>query len=97
MKSKYNISVVGQSNTGKSSLINHLDGKYITTESKKLQTTRINLNNKVQIKKITANIIDTPGVSLSHKDLLSSSMKKVLLIQDLFYIYRYDKRKKRKY
>jgi len=75
VKNKYNISVVGQSNTGKSTLINYLNGKYITTESKKTQTTRINLNNTIQIKNLVVNIIDTPGVSLNHKDLLSSSMK----------------------
>ena len=74
-KNKYNISVVGQSNTGKSTLINYLNGKYITTESKKTQTTRINLNNMIQIKNLIVNITDTPGISLNHKDLLSSSMK----------------------
>ena len=47
-KNKHNISVVGQSNIGKSTLINYLNGKYITTESKKTQTTRINLNNMIQ-------------------------------------------------
>ena len=75
MKNKYNISIVGQSNTGKSTLINYLYGKYITSESKKSQTTRINLSNLVQIKNTMVNIIDTPGVSLKHNDLLSSSMK----------------------
>tara|TARA_Y100000741_G_scaffold239682_1_gene183502 strand:+ start:1408 stop:2298 length:891 start_codon:yes stop_codon:yes gene_type:complete len=75
VKNKYNISVVGQSNTGKSTLINYLYGKYITTESKKTQTTRINLHNIIQIKNLKVNIIDTPGISLNHKDLLSSSMK----------------------
>jgi len=75
VKNKYNISIVGQSNTGKSTLINYLYGKYITSESKKSQTTRINLSNLVQIKNTMVNIIDTPGVSLKHNDLLSSSMK----------------------
>ena len=74
-KNKHNISVVGQSNIGKSTLINYLNGKYITTESKKTQTTRINLNNMIQIKNLIVNITDTPGISLNHKDLLSSSMK----------------------
>ena len=37
MKKKYNISIVGQSNTGKSTLINYLCDKYVTAESKKLQ------------------------------------------------------------
>ena len=56
-KNKYNISVVGQSNTGKSTLINYLNGKYITTESKKTQTTRINLNNMIQIKNLIVKIL----------------------------------------
>ena len=75
MKSKYNISIVGKSNSGKSTLVNYFHGKYITTESKKSQTTRVNLNSIIQLKNITANISDTPGISLNHNDLLSSSMK----------------------
>ena len=49
MKKKYNISIVGQSNTGKSTLINYLCDKYVTAESKKLQTTRVNLYNSVSL------------------------------------------------
>ena len=76
MKKMYNISVIGQSNTGKSSLINYLSKKYVTAESKKLQTTRINLHNKIKINNLEINIIDTPGISLVKKDLLAESMKK---------------------
>ena len=72
----YNISVIGQSNTGKSSLINYLSKKYVTAESNKLQTTRINLHNKIKINNLEINIIDTPGISLVKKDLLAESMKK---------------------
>ena len=36
-QNKYNISIVGQSNTGKSTLTNYLCDKYVTAESKKLQ------------------------------------------------------------
>lgn len=75
MKKKYNISIVGQSNTGKSTLINYLSNKYVTTESNKLQTTRVNLYNPVSINNIDINLIDTPGVSLKNNDLLSTSMK----------------------
>lgn len=76
MKKMYNISVIGQSNTGKSSLINYLSKKYVTAESNKLQTTRINLHNKIKINNLEINIIDTPGISLVKKDLLAESMKK---------------------
>jgi GTP-binding protein Era len=75
MKKKYNISIVGQSNTGKSSFVNYLANKYITTESKKLQTTRINLSNTINIDDFNIDIIDTPGISLINNDLLSESMK----------------------
>ena len=75
MKKKYNISIVGQSNTGKSSFVNYLANKYITTESNKLQTTRINLSNTINIYDFNINIIDTPGTSLINNDLLSESMK----------------------
>ena len=75
MKKKYNISIVGQSNTGKSTLINYLCDKYVSAESKKLQTTRVNLYNSVSLKGMEINFIDTPGVSLQNNDLLSTSMK----------------------
>ena len=75
MKKKYNISIVGQSNTGKSTLINYLCDKYVTAESKKLQTTRVNLYNSVSLNGMEINVIDTPGVSLQNNDLLSTSMK----------------------
>ena len=50
MKSNFYISIVGQSNTGKSSLINSICSNYVTTESNKLQTTRMNLIYKVDYK-----------------------------------------------
>ena len=75
MKKKYNIAIVGQSNTGKSTLINYLCDKYVTAESKKLQTTRVNLYNSVSLNGMEINFIDTPGVSLQNNDLLSTSMK----------------------
>ena len=75
MKKKYNLSIVGQSNTGKSSLINYLSGMKVTTESRRLQTTRINLHHSVTLSGLEINIIDTPGISLINNDLLSESMK----------------------
>ena len=75
MKKKYNISIVGQSNTGKSTLINYLCDKYVSAESKKLQTTRVNLYYSVSLNGMEINFIDTPGVSLQNNDLLSTSMK----------------------
>ena len=75
MNKIYNISIVGQSNTGKSSFINFLSKKYVTPESNKLQTTRINLHNIIKINNLEINIIDTPGISLTKNDLLSESMK----------------------
>ena len=75
MKKKYNISIVGQSHTGKSTLINYLCDKYVSAESKKLQTTRVNLYNSVSLNGMEINFIDTPGVSLQNNDLLSTSMK----------------------
>ena len=74
MKKKYNISIVGQSNTGKSSFINNLSKKYVTAESNKLQTTRINLYNTISIDDMQIDIIDTPGISLVNNDLLSLSL-----------------------
>ena len=75
MKRKYNLSIVGQSNTGKSSLINYLSDMKVTTESHRLQTTRINLYHSVTLNGLEINIIDTPGISLVNNDLLSESMK----------------------
>ena len=75
MKKKYNLSIVGQSNTGKSSLINYLSDMKVTTESHRLQTTRINLYHSVTLNGLEINIIDTPGISLVNNDLLSESMK----------------------
>ncbi len=71
----YNISIVGKSNTGKSSLINYLSKRYISPESNKLQTTRINIHNKIILDGLNIDIIDTPGISLVNNDLLSESMK----------------------
>ena len=71
----YNISIVGKSNSGKFSLIDYLFERFISPESNKLQTTRINIHNKINLDGLNVDIIDTPGVSLVNNDLLSESMK----------------------
>ena len=101
MKKKYNLSIVGQSNTGKSSLINYLSDMKVTTESHRLQTTRINLHHSVNLNGLKINIIDTPGISLVNNDLLSESMKnayiKTLSSIDLILIVLDIKNKDLKY
>ena len=101
MKKKYNLSIVGQSNTGKSSLINYLSDMKVTTESHRLQTTRINLHHSVNLNGLEINIIDTPGISLVNNDLLSESMKnayiKTLSSIDLILIVLDIKNKDLKY
>jgi len=75
MKNNFYISIVGQSNTGKSSLVNFICNNYVTAESNKSQTTRMNLMHEVNYKESKFFIYDTPGISLKNTDLLSSSMK----------------------
>jgi GTP-binding protein Era len=75
MKNNIYISIVGQSNTGKSSLVNFICNNYVTTESNKSQTTRVNLIHEVNYKENKFFLYDTPGISLKNTDLLSSSMK----------------------
>ncbi|MBS82728.1 MAG: GTPase Era [Gammaproteobacteria bacterium] len=75
MDNKYYISVVGKSNVGKSTLINHLCNNYVTSSSSKPQTTRINLYNDFKINNLDISIIDTPGISINQNNLLSTSMK----------------------
>ena len=66
---------MGRSNVGKSTLINLLCKDYVTSESKKEQTTRINLHNQTKIHDLDVVLIDTPGVSLKDNNLMSLSMK----------------------
>ncbi len=76
MKNKICITIAGKSNVGKSSLINFLCKSYITSESNKLQTTRINTFHDIRHNNSEMLFIDTPGVSVLKKDLLSDFMKK---------------------
>ena len=75
MNKIYNISIVGQSNTGKSTLTNYLSKSYISSANKKAQTTRATLNVLTNIKDLNVMILDTPGVTINNNDLLSTSMK----------------------
>ena len=73
---KLYITIAGKSNVGKSSFINHLCNYYVTPESSKLQTTRINTYHSFINKNSEIIFIDTPGISVVKKDLMSDFMKK---------------------
>ena len=73
---KLYITIAGKSNVGKSSFINHLCNNYVTPESSKLQTTRINTYHSFIKKNSEIIFIDTPGISVVKKDLMSDFMKK---------------------
>ena len=73
---KLYITIAGKSNVGKSSFINHLCNNYVTPESSKLQTTRINTYHSLIKKNSEIIFIDTPGISVVKKDLMSDFMKK---------------------
>ena len=75
MKNKYFVSIVGKSNVGKSTLINHLCNQYVTSESSKPQTTRLNIIAETMLDDLNLIIIDTPGLSIKDSDLLSAAMK----------------------
>ena len=75
MKNKYFISVVGKSNVGKSTLINYLCNSYVSSESNKPQTTRMNLYAETSINHLELVFIDTPGLPVKDTDLLSAAMK----------------------
>ncbi len=73
---KFYVTIAGKSNVGKSSFINHLCNNYVTPESSKLQTTRINTYHSFMKKNSEIIFIDTPGISVVKKDLMSDFMKK---------------------
>jgi len=75
MKNKYFVSIVGKSNVGKSTLINHLCEQYVTSESSKPETTRLNIIAETMLDDLNLIIIDTPGLSIKDSDLLSTAMK----------------------
>ena len=75
MKNNFYISVVGRSNVGKSTLVNFLCNKYVTSSSSKPQTTRINIYNELKINDSNIILVDTPGISTKENNLLSKSMQ----------------------
>lgn len=76
---KIEIVITGQSNVGKSSMVNHFCDSYVSSVSKKSQTTRVNIQSSVVSDNVNISIYDTPGVSVFDRSLLSVSMKKSFL------------------
>lgn len=75
MENKFVVSIIGKSNVGKSSLINYLSKNYISSESSKPQTTRINIYSEILINNNQFIFIDTPGISAKGNDLLTTTIK----------------------
>ena len=73
------IVLTGQSNVGKSSIMNYLCNSYVSSVSNKPQTTRVNIHSSVINDNVDISIYDTPGVSVFDKSLLSVLMKKSFL------------------
>ncbi len=73
------IVITGQSNVGKSSLMNYLCNSYVSSVSKKPQTTRVNIHKSIVYDNVDLSIYDTPGVSVSDRSLLSVLMQKSFL------------------
>ena len=76
---KIKIVLTGQSNVGKSSMMNYLCNSYVSSVSKKPQTTRVNIHTSAINDNVDLSIYDTPGVSVFDKSLLSVLMKKSFL------------------
>ena len=72
---KLNISIIGKSNVGKSSLMNTLCDSYVSSVSEKKQTTRTNIEHNFIKENSIFTINDTPGYFVKENNLLSSSMK----------------------
>ncbi len=73
------IIITGQSNVGKSSMMNYLCDSYVSSVSKKSQTTRANIESYTVNDNVSISIYDTPGVTVFDKSLLSVLMKKSFL------------------
>ena len=67
--------IMGRSNVGKSSLINHLLKNHSALVSNKLHATRIASTYRFNYKNFNIEIIDTPGASITDNNLLSQAMK----------------------
>ena len=67
--------IIGKSNVGKSSLINHLLKNHSALVSNKLHATRIASTYRFNYKNFNIEIIDTPGASITDNNLLSQAMR----------------------
>jgi GTP-binding protein Era len=72
---KIKLLIIGKSNVGKSSLINHLLNNHSALVSNKLHATRIASTYRFNYKNCNIEIIDTPGASITDNNLLSQAMK----------------------
>jgi len=73
------VSIIGRSNVGKSTLLNHLIEQKVSITSRKPQTTRFRVLGIKTKGLCQAVIIDTPGYHRGHKRALNKYMNKVAL------------------
>ena len=67
--------ILGKSNVGKSSLINHLTQNHISLVSNKIHATRLSTFYDFKLKDFLIQFIDTPGISITDNNLLAKAMK----------------------
>ena len=72
---KVKLLILGKSNVGKSSLINHLTQNHISLVSNKVHATRLSTFYELKLKDYLIQFIDTPGISITDNNLLSRAMK----------------------
>ena len=72
---KVKLLILGKSNVGKSSLINHLTQRHISLVSNKIHATRLSTFYEFKLNEVLIQFIDTPGISISDNNLLSKAMK----------------------
>ena len=72
---KVKLLILGKSNVGKSSLINHLTQNHISLVSNKIHATRLSSFFEFKLKDFIVQLIDTPGISITDNNLLSKAMK----------------------
>ena len=73
------IAIVGKTNAGKSTLINHIVGEKISIQNKKINTTRDNIVGIRNIKETQMIFYDTPGSNFLKSTKLNSSKLKINL------------------
>ena len=72
---KVKLLILGKSNVGKSSLINHLIQNHISLVSNKIHATRLSTFYDFKLKDFLIQFIDTPGISITDNNLLAKAMK----------------------